>query len=342
MKLQSSAISVSSFFATKSLVSRVIIGSTLALMGLQIALAETVLYGGLGGHGVSSGPQASTNDGALVIVSQIDGSTRVVGHPAGIARISGLAFGLDGTLFAATQDGGGFPPPPGPVSTSNLIRINPDTGALMSSVPIVDGVTALSIADLAVHPTMGVLYGTGGVGGFNSRANRSGTVYTINPTTGAATLIGDTRKFFASIAFAPDGTFYMSSRELDDRPASPLLLTLDPTNAAILTSIPTADFYHSLAVRPDGVIFGGTADLQGVFTINPVTGVGTLVGMTSAKDLVGDIAFRTVAAPPAGLDLNQHGLTGSWYEPATSGQGVEVEVFPNLAGSGSGVMQVSW
>src|SRR5206468_9280098 len=86
MKLQSSAISASSFFATKSLVSRVIIGSTLALMGLQIAPAETVLYGGLGGHGVSSGPQASTNDGALVIVSQIDGSTRVVGHPAGVAN----------------------------------------------------------------------------------------------------------------------------------------------------------------------------------------------------------------------------------------------------------------
>src|SRR6266498_3824176 len=58
---------------------------------------------------------------------------------------------------------------------------------------------------------------------------------------------------------------------------------------------------------------------QGVYTINPATGAGTLVGMTSAKDLVGDLAFRTVAEPPAGLDLNQHGLTGSWYEPATSG-----------------------
>ena len=30
-----------------------------------------------------------------------------------------------------------------------------------------------------------------------------------------------------------------------------------------------------------------------------------------------------------GVDLNQHGLTGSWYEAATSGQGLEVEVFPN-------------
>ena len=34
------------------------------------------------------------------------------------------------------------------------------------------------------------------------------------------------------------------------------------------------------------------------------------------------------------VDLNQHGLTGSWYEPATNGQGVEVEVFPDLDQSG--------
>ena len=42
--------------------------------------------------------------------------------------------------------------------------------------------------------------------------------------------------------------------------------------------------------------------------------------------------------PPA-LDLDQHGLTGSWYEAATGGQGVEVEVFPNEApGTGSALV----
>ncbi len=40
------------------------------------------------------------------------------------------------------------------------------------------------------------------------------------------------------------------------------------------------------------------------------------------------------------LDLNQHGLTGSWYEAATGGQGIEVEVFPNPSGTGSTF--VSW
>ena len=42
--------------------------------------------------------------------------------------------------------------------------------------------------------------------------------------------------------------------------------------------------------------------------------------------------LSTIVSPPATLrDVNQHGLTGSWYEAATSGQGFEVEVFPDLS-----------
>ncbi len=321
----------------KNIAVKAIIGSILVMMVLSAGHAQPVLYGGLGGRGVSSGPQASTNDGALVIVSQTNGSTTLIGHPVGVARISGLVFGLDGTLFGATQAPGGFPPPPFPSSASELIRIDPNTGALVSSMPIVAGATPLSIADLAVHPTTGILYGTGGA----DKVSGAGRLYTINTTNGAATFIGDTGKFLASIAFAPDGTLYMASADvLNEEPSAPLLLTLDPTSAAILTRIATPDFYHSLAVRPtDGVIFGGTGGDQGVYTINPATGAGTLIGLTG-QNLVGDLAFRTVVGPPVGLNLNQHGLTGSWYEPVTSGQGVEVEIFPNP--SGNGAVQVSW
>jgi hypothetical protein len=304
----------------------------LVLAVLPTALAETVLYGGLGGHGVSSGPEASTNDGALVIVSQIDGSTSLVGHPAGVSRISGLAFGLDGVLFGATQAAGGFPPPPGPTSTSDLIRINPDTGTLISSVPIKDGADGISIADLAIQPTTGALYG---IRGPHDRLGGEGKLYIIDTTTGVATLVGDTGRYFGSIAFAPDGTLYMSAAFLNTAVAS--LLTLNPANAAILTGIRTADFYGALAVRlTDGVIFGGNGDQEGVFKIDPTTGAATSIGRTG-ENFVGDFAFRSVGGPPAALDLNQHGLSGSWFEPATDGQGIEVEIFPTL-----GSTQVSW
>ena len=52
-------------------------------------------------------------------------------------------------------------------------------------------------------------------------------------------------------------------------------------------------------------------------------------------------ASASVTPTAAGVDLNQHGLTGSWFEGATSGQGVEIEVSPNPV-SGTGSAFVSW
>lgn len=46
--------------------------------------------------------------------------------------------------------------------------------------------------------------------------------------------------------------------------------------------------------------------------------------------------------PPTSPDLNQHGLTGSWFEPATDGQGIEIEVFPNLIAPGTSLVQGAW
>lgn len=55
---------------------------------------------------------------------------------------------------------------------------------------------------------------------------------------------------------------------------------------------------------------------------------------TDLEDIAAYLAAANGVA--SGPDLNQHGLTGSWYEPATSGQGIEVEVFPNLVEPGTG------
>ena len=140
------------------------------------AIADT-MYGGLGGHNNGD----STNDGALGIVDQTTGAVSIVGHPAGVTRISGLAFDSLGNLFGATQPGGGFPPPPGPTGASNLIRIDPNTGSLISSVPISDGTNSISIADLAIQPGTNTLYG---IRGPNDQLNGQGFLYTINSLTG--------------------------------------------------------------------------------------------------------------------------------------------------------------
>jgi hypothetical protein len=44
----------------------------------------------------------------------------------------------------------------------------------------------------------------------------------------------------------------------------------------------------------------------------------------------------------ASFDLNRYGLTGSWFQVSTSGQGVELEIYPNLIAAGTGVLQGAW
>ncbi|MGA8030993.1 MAG: hypothetical protein WCB48_01250 [Casimicrobiaceae bacterium] len=64
-------------------------------------------------------------------------------------------------------------------------------------------------------------------------------------------------------------------------------------------------------------------------------------GNTTVRTATVNIANADGTLSPA-INANQHGLTGSWYEPATSGQGFEVEVFPELGGPGKGYTAVSW
>ena len=72
------------------------------------------------------------------------------------------------------------------------------------------------------------------------------------------------------------------------------------------------------------------------------TAVSRLASVTAAASTVAatKAAIDSGCAGGGGVELNQHGLTGSWYEAATDGQGVEVEVFPSSSGTGSAF--VSW
>ena len=251
------------------------------------AVADSILFGGIGGHNISAGPGASANDGALAIVDQTTAAITIIGHPAGVARISGLAFDSTGALFATTQPPGGFPPPPGPSGASNLLRLNPVTGAIITNVAVTANGMPINIADLAVQPQTDFLFG---VRGPNDGGGGSGNLYVIDRVTGVATLLGSTGHFFDTIAFAPDGTLYLASADRGMGPTNSHLSVIDPTDAATIRTVATDDFLGALAVRPDGVIFGGNGDDGELFTVNPLTGAETLVGSTGLS-FVGDLAF---------------------------------------------------
>jgi len=264
------------------------------------ATADT-LYAGLGG--LNNG--ASTNDGALAIVNQTTAAVTIVGHPIGtppdlITRISGLAFDSAGNLFGSTlYPAGGFPPPSGPRS-SNLITLNPNTGALITSTAITAGGINLSIADLAIQPVTNTLFGITNPDGVT---HSPGDLYSINTSTGVGTLIGNTGFFFNSIAFAPNGTLYLAAEQfgmMGPDPTTDQLDTINPATAAVLTSVSTTDFFGALGVRSDGTIFGGNGDLHQLFTIDPTTGAETLIGDTGTN-FIGDLAFST---PETGATLS--------------------------------------
>jgi hypothetical protein len=271
--------------------------------------AGEVMFGGVGGHGPGS---TSTNDGALVTIDQSTGQTTLIGHPAGVARLTGIAFDSSGaggsgtgSLFGSTIGAIPFPPPP-QQTTSTLIRIDPATGALISNIGSIlnPAGSAISIADLAAQPSTGALFGIqaelDGLGG-------GGNLYTIDKSNGHATLIGNTGHAFGSLAFAPDGTLYMTAADhgANGPPANPQLLTLDPATAATLTSVPTAGFFGALGARPsDGVLFAGNGDESQLFTLDPATGAASPLSGSTGTDFVGDIDFHSAATAiplPAGV-----------------------------------------
>lgn len=69
-------------------------------------------------------------------------------------------------------------------------------------------------------------------------------------------------------------------------------------------------------------------------------------GMGSSTE-IGDANFDHIAFGPTGtvqtpINVNQEGLTGTWYNPATSGQGMQFQFFPDDSNPGNGSLFGAW
>jgi hypothetical protein len=241
------------------------------------APGQTSLYGGIGRG-------SPLNPGAVITINQDTGAGALVGHPDSVPGLSGLVFDISGTLYGTTISGmlgtGRF---------SELVRIDPRTGEQIGpAVTIKANDAPISITDLALQPGTNTLYGTS-----LSEEDFINSIYTINPTTGVATLIGRTGVIGATIAFGPDGTLYQTSAIFNDAGfVAGYLNTLDPDTGAVLTTSDpfTTEHVGGLAVRPtDGVIFASGGDAGRLWTLSP-SGTQTFLGLTNVGG-VGDLAF---------------------------------------------------
>jgi len=225
-------------------------------------------------------PEEGTLGGQLWLVDPVNGN-QLIGRPV-TQGLEGLAADSSGALYASTFVTGGG---------SSLLRIDPDDGSLLGSIPILDSLgSTMAVTDLAMQPGTDVLYAaTINVDGIHA------LLYTIDQATGVASLVGDTGLLTlgdGAIGFAPDGTLYYADFAWGFETL--FLHRLDPvTGQHIGAGVAYNAGSGSLAVGPDGMIYG-TAGLCCNSTIwksdpnvaNSAVSYASLVGVGSIGDLV--------------------------------------------------------
>jgi hypothetical protein len=137
---------------------------------------------------------------------------------------------------------------------------------------------------------------------------------------------------------APVGAIFYSAQHVDASRASSLRRPAQVVTHELVDAAAAAALYDALAnapARQRAVIAGGDAGGCGHASFE-----GALVAFVAATTsfIERNSASMMVAAP----DLDQHGLTGTWYEPATSGQGFAFEVYPDMLGAGTGWLSGGW
>ncbi|MCC7040376.1 MAG: intradiol ring-cleavage dioxygenase [Burkholderiales bacterium] len=91
--------------------------------------------------------------------------------------------------------------------------------------------------------------------------------------------------------------------------------------------------HNRTTLQSDGIFGNDSAALQLATTTGSIA-----AGYVSTLE-VGVAAAITAASGP---DLDQHGLTGNWYNHATNGQGLSLEIYPDMIAAGQGLLFGGW
>jgi hypothetical protein len=274
----------------------------------------------------SFGPDSFDPPGAVALLNPdtLNGSRlEDTGIPGGL---SGLAFDSADRLFATTIEGssGG--------RTSRLVELDPDSGATRTEIGLVmdevDG-SALSVGDLAAQPGTGAIFAlrTG-----EDSHDQAGSLYEVNPSTGVASLLGDTgTDGTGGLAFSPDGELYTTS--WNEATGASFLRTLDPAHGSTLSEIeiasPSSGAFSGLAVRPtDGLVLGFRNDAS--LGIDPASGLAADIG--SLLYGIEDLAFRPLPPPEAQTTVVGRLIDASGSPVEGGGVVVQGWVFESVTG----------
>jgi hypothetical protein len=162
------------------------------------------------------------------------------------------------TLYAASVRSGGVARGDVPIA-GNLYTINlaSGTASLVGAIRL-PGSKPIGVTGMAVHPSDGTLYGITS----EQSPNSPRSLVTIDPATGAATIVGELGSVGSDIAFDANGTLYMWL------PATSQLGTVNTSSGAVspLGKPGPAGSPAGIAIDGQGMVFvtakgaGGTLD----------------------------------------------------------------------------------
>ena len=269
----------------------------LFLAPARLAVADT-LYGATGSNGVG---------GELFILDPTTGGAiqdvgALIDSDSNAYGLTGLAFQPGtGMLFGTTSNAS-------PTAAGHLVMIDPTT-ALVTDIG--SYLVTSTMADITFDPTSGTLYGWQSGDGHG--------LYTIDPTTGEATLVGGTTSDFGGggLAASPGGTLYNTPDGVTGSPGGHLVTvnktTGDPTVVGLLSGGPTPQIINAMDFDRSGMLFGvqtdrGSPTSTHLVLINTSTAGLTDIG-PSVSNLDG-IAFQQSVPEPSSLALLAAGAAG--------------------------------
>ncbi|MBT6406027.1 MAG: hypothetical protein HOK06_00345, partial [Rhodospirillaceae bacterium] len=133
-------------------------------------LSDGTLLGGMGGGNFGEG-STENYQGTLVEITPQGPAGELIGDPTSSGGLVGLAATSGGTLYGVHKDG----------SLRHLVEIDPVTGEMLSTIGTInDGISDISIKDMAIQPGTNALYGLDNDGG----------LYIIDTVDGSATFVG--------------------------------------------------------------------------------------------------------------------------------------------------------